>query len=233
MPPESPAVAVIVDISKSRTHPDRAALQAEIEQAFARVNEILPGVQRLEPTFSDEFQAVYADVPAALRATLLARLFLPEGVDCRFGLGEGELRTVGAGVAGAVQDGSAWWSARRAIDEAREHQYSKLGFVRTWFRRDGSVGDGSGSRDAAERPSAHEAVVNAYLLARDQILATMTPRARRLLLGQLRGATQAQLAVQEGITQSAVSQSLSRSGANALVAGEALLNDSLTPGGDR
>jgi hypothetical protein len=227
------AIAVIVDISKSRAHADRSTLQTQIQDAFGRVNEILPGLQRLEPTFGDEFQAVYADVPTALRATLLARLQLPDGVDCRFGLGEGELRTVGAGVAGAVQDGSAWWSARRAIDEAREHQYSKLGFVRTWFRRDGSVGEGDGSRDAAQRPSAHEALVNAYLLARDQILATMTPRARRLLLGQLRGATQAQLAAQEGITQSAVSQSLSRSGANALVAGEALLNDSLTPGGDR
>jgi len=232
------AIAVIVDISKSRTHADRSTLQTQIQDAFGRVNEILPGLQRLEPTFGDEFQAVYADVPTALRATLLARLQLPDGVDCRFGLGEGELRTVGAGVAGAVQDGSAWWSARRAIDEAREHQYSKLGFVRTWFRRDGSAGSGSGSGSGvaaggAQRPSAHEALVNAYLLARDQILATMTPRARRLLLGQLRGATQAQLAAQEGITQSAVSQSLSRSGANALVAGEALLNDSLTPGGDR
>ena len=219
------AVAVIVDISKSRTHTDRSSLQAQIQDAFGRVNDILPGLQRLEPTFGDEFQAVYADLPTALRATLLARLHLPDGVDCRFGLGEGELRTVGAGVAGAVQDGSAWWSARRAIDEAREHQYSKLGFVRTWFRRDDSTG--------GARPAAHEALVNAYLLARDQILATMNPRARRLLLGQLRGSTQAQLAAQEGVTQSAVSQNLSRSGANALVAGEALLNDSLTPGGDR
>ena len=226
MLPESPAVAVIVDISKSRTHPDRAALQAEIEQAFARVNEILPGVQRLEPTFSDEFQAVYADVPAALRATLLARLFLPEGVDCRFGLGEGEVRTVGTGVGGAVQDGSAWWTARRAIDEARAHQYAKLGFLRTWYRRDAAAGD----------PARSEALVNAYLLARDQVVSTMNPRARRLLLGQLLGSTQAQLAAAEGITQSAVSQNLARSGANALAAGAALLSESLdtpTNGGDR
>ena len=227
------SVAVIVDVSKSRSHADRRALQEEIEEAFGRVNDAVDSLQPLAPTVGDEFQAVYATVGAAARATLLARLHLPDGVDCRFGLGLGEVAEIGTGVAGVLQDGSAWWSARRAIDEAREHQYSKLGFVRTWFRRDGSVGDGSGSRDAAQRPSAHEALVNAYLLARDQILATMTPRARRLLLGQLRGATQAQLAAQEGITQSAVSQSLSRSGANALVAGEALLNDSLTPGGDR
>jgi DNA-directed RNA polymerase specialized sigma24 family protein len=126
-----------------------------------------------------------------------------------------------------VQDGSAWWTARKAIDEARAQQYAKLGFVRTWFRRD------------AAGPWPHatsEPLVNAYLLARDQIVSTMTPRARRLLLGQLLGATQAELAAEEGITQSAVSQSLSRSGANALAAGEALLRESLAPqsnGGDR
>ena len=217
------AVAVIVDISGSRTHADRSALQTEIQDAFGRVNEVLPGTQPLEPTFGDEFQAVYADLFAALRATLLARLFLPEGVDCRFGLGEGELRTVGAGVAGAVQDGSAWWSARKAIDEARMHQYSKLGFVRTWFRRDAA--------DPGRQSS--EALVNAYLLARDQLVSTMNPRARRLLLGQLLGSTQAQLAAAEGITQSAVSQNLARSGANALAAGEALLRESIADGGER
>jgi hypothetical protein len=223
------AIAVIVDISKSRSHPDRSALQTAIADAFGRVNEIVPGLQRLEPTFGDEFQAVYADVATAIRATLLARLFLPEGVDCRFGLGEGELRTVGAGVAGAVQDGSAWWSARRAIDEARTQQYARLGFVRTWFRRD----DGGNDDAVAPLPRESDALVNAYLLARDQIVGAMNPRARRLLLGQLLGSTQAQLAGAEGVTQSAVSQNLSRSGANAIAAGEALLLEALRDGGAR
>jgi len=105
------------------------------------------------------------------------------------------------------------------------HQYSKLGFVRTWFRRDAAAGDPG-------KPSS-EALVNAYLLARDQIVSTMNPRARRLLLGQLLGSTQAQLAAAEGVTQSAVSQNLSRSGANALAAGEALLRESIADGGER
>jgi predicted transcriptional regulator len=51
----------------------------------------------------------------------------------------------------------------------------------------------------------------------------MQPRARRLLLGQLLERTQAQLAREEGISQSAVSQSLTRSGATALLASESLL----------
>jgi hypothetical protein len=210
------AIAVIVDIAGSRLHPDRAALQTTITDAFRRVDEIEPGTQPLAPTVGDEFQAVYPDLPSVLRATLIARLILPEGVDCRFGLGEGELRTIGAGVAGLVQDGSAWWSARRAIDEAWQHQHAKLGFVRTWFRsgsdHEAGIGTGTG-----------EALVNAYVLGRDQIVDSMNPRSRRLLLGQLLGTTQAQLAAEEGITQSAVSQNLARSGANALAAGAALL----------
>ncbi|GAB3605859.1 SatD family protein [Conyzicola nivalis] len=203
------AVAVIVDVSKSRAHADRRELQRQIEAAFGRVNDLVTANQPLQPTVGDEFQAAYADLTTALSATLLARLSLPEGVDCRFGLGLGELATIGTGVAGALQDGSAWWAARRAIDEARRHEYSKLGFVRTWFR--------------AAEPSSTEALVNAYLLGRDQIVTAMNPRARRLLLGQLLGETQGVLAQQEGITQSAVSQNLARSGANAVIAGEALL----------
>ena len=44
----------------------------------------------------------------------------------------------------------------------------------------------------------------------------MGERAQRLLLGWLLGRTQTELAEQEGISQSAVSQSLGRSGAYAL-----------------
>ena len=206
------AVAVIVDVSRSRAHADRAALQRDMEAAFDRANAAVTPLQPLEPTVGDEFQAVYTDLPTALRATLVARLELPDGVDCRFGLGLGELATIGSGVVGAVQDGSAWWSAREAINEARRHEYSRLGFVRSWFKA---------STDAPAATS--EALVNAYLLSRDHILGTMTPRSRRLLRGQLSGATQGELARREAITQSAVSQNLGRSGANALLAGETLL----------
>jgi hypothetical protein len=205
----TPVIAVLVDISKSRTHPDRGGLQTSIERAFADVNALVRSVQPIEPTVGDEFQGVFNDIGTALRTTLLARLHMPEGIDCRFGLGRGEVATIGSGVVGSVQDGSAWWTARKAIDEARKHQYSKLGFVRTWYR--------------SSTPDEREDLVNAYLLGRDQIVSAMNPRARRLLLGQLLGETQAQLAAAEGITQSAVSQNLARSGANAIVAGAALL----------
>ncbi|KJC63046.1 SatD family protein [Agreia bicolorata] len=213
-------VAVIIDISRSRTHPDRELLQRELNGVFAKVNELQPGVQRIEPTVGDEFQAVYGHLGHAFRATLLARLFLPEQIDCRFGLGSGEIKIVGHSVVGAVQDGSAWWSAREAINEARKREYSKLGFVRTWFRV--AEGLGGAALESSDR-AIGEAAVNAYLLTRDHIINTMSTRTRRLFRGQLLGETQQSLAREEGITQSAVSQNLAKSGANALFASELLL----------
>jgi hypothetical protein len=66
-------------------------------------------------------------------------------------------------------------------------------------------------------------VANAYLLARDQILASMSERARRLTYGRCLGVTQRELAEAEGITQPAVSQLLATSGAPALIEGFRLL----------
>ncbi len=72
-------VAIIVDVSRSRSHPDRSALQRELEAAFDRVNALVVADQPLAPTVGDEFQAVFADLGSALHAILLARLFVPEG----------------------------------------------------------------------------------------------------------------------------------------------------------
>lgn len=198
-------MAVIVDIVESRKIVDRREAQAGIVAGFSAVNRRLPGLQALHATVGDEFQAVYPTVPAALEATLLARLSLPDGIDCRFGLGYGSVVEVGEGSAGAVQDGSAWWLAREAIDAAHDREKSRTPSLRGWFR-DG-VGDG-----------ALEPAVNAFLLARDHIVGSMKARARRLTFGALCGLRQDQLAAQEGITQSAVSQALRRSGGASLIA---------------
>lgn len=191
-------------------------LQVDLEATFERIAPSLDAVESLHATLGDEFQAVFRDLATAVRATLLARLALPEGTDCRFGLGHGDLRTIGEGSAGALQDGSAWWSAREAITEAREREYARQPFVRTWYRA------------AADAPPdtiapASEDIVNAYLVTRDHLVTAMSPRERRLLFGQLTGATQTELADGEGITQSAVSQNLRRSGAAAVLAGETLI----------
>jgi hypothetical protein len=51
----------------------------------------------------------------------------------------------------------------------------------------------------------------------------MSERARRLTYGRCFGVTQRELAAQEGITQSAVSQLLAASGASAVIEGYRLL----------
>lgn len=204
------ATALIVDIVRSRELTDRRAAQAAIEDAFRRAHEHTPVVVPLWPTVGDEFQAVYADVASALRATTLVRLLLPEDVDCRFGLGTGDVRDVGPGPTGPIQDGSAWWHARAAVEEAHRRESGPNPYVRSW--------------SISEDPAA-DAVRNAYLLLRDRTTTDMRPRERRLTAGVLLGRSQAELGSTEGITQSAVSQSLRRSGGAALLAGYQALGE--------
>jgi hypothetical protein len=60
-------------------------------------------------------------------------------------------------------------------------------------------------------------LVNAFLLCRDELVSRFDARQRRLVLGVLRGTTQKELAESEGISPSAVSQSLRRAGAFAVL----------------
>src|SRR4051794_19655174 len=89
--------AVIGDLVGSRQHTSRAETHEHLLAALDLVNARLPeAVQKLEPTIGDELQGVYADLHEALYATVLVRLALPEGMDCRFGIGAGELEIVGS-----------------------------------------------------------------------------------------------------------------------------------------
>lgn len=208
-------IALIGDVVGSRVHPDRAAMQRDLVSGLERVNELIGAQQPLAPTVGDEFQAVYTDVATAVNATLLIRLCLPEGLDCRFGLGAGTYATVGESPYGVTQDGPAWWSARDAIVAAKDREKRKNATLRTWFSA------AEGGQDAA--------MVNALVLCRDQIVGTMNVRQRRLLFGVLTGATQAVLARAEGISPSAVSQALHSSGAYAVVGA----HESLASGASR
>ena len=204
--------AVIIDIVGSRRQDDRAQAQRELEQAMATVNTLVRAIQPMEPTIGDESQALYPDVPSALLATLLLRLTLPAPLDCRFGIGLGDYLTVGSSNYGQVQDGSAWWSARAAIIEAKSRESQRTKTLRTWY----AVGDGV---TGGFEPS----ITNAYLLCRDQLVSEMSDRSRRILLGLVKGETQVQLAESEQISQSAISQNIRASGAHIVFASGKLL----------
>ncbi|MFD4959214.1 SatD family protein [Microbacterium sp. NPDC058389] len=207
-------VAVTVDIVGSRRLPDRDAAQRALDDAIARVERDLPVAERpLRPTVGDELQGVFATLDAALATTLLVQLALPDIVECRFGLGIGETGLV-ASASGDIPDGPAWWAARAAIDHVHALEQRTVPSARTWVVAHDEAGDAA--HDAARR-------ADAYLLARDQVVGVMSERARRLTYGRCFGVTQRELAAQEGVTQSAVSQLLAASGAAAVVEGFRLL----------
>ncbi len=195
-------VAIIADIVGSRQLDDRDDAQVRLEQAFARQHDVIPLLEPFRPTVGDEFQAVAPDLPTALRATLAARLAFPDGVECRFGLGRGDSRDVTSAGPDELRDGSAWWRAREAIEEAHRRMDGGRTSLRSWY-----VGP-----DASET-----AVVTAALVTRDHVITRMKPIDRELTLGKLAGDTQTELARRHGVTQSAVSQRLERSGGSALL----------------
>jgi hypothetical protein len=210
-------VAMIGDLVGSRRSASRAAVQQHLVDALAVANESTTPVEALAPTIGDEFQGVYADVGAALRASLVVRLALPADVDCRFGIGVGTLEIVGTSEYGRTQDGPAWWAARDAIVEAKRRESGQNKRLRSWFAVSDSETPETGGGDV------DAALVNAYLLCRDELVSRLDARQRRLVLGVLRGTSQKQLAANEGISPSAVSQSLQRAGAPAIIDGAAML----------
>ena len=207
----TPTVALIADIVGSRDVPNRVDAQLAVRAAFARADATYAPDEPLWATVGDEFQARYSDIASALGATALVQLALPEWLGCRFGLGVGEATEIEpARDGGSIQDGSAWWRAREAIQIAHRLQDGGQSSVHTWL----ISGD-----------SAVTAAVDALLLQRDHTIWRMKARERRLAAGWLEGRTQRELAAEERIAQSAVSQTLHRSGGIALAAGIDLVSE--------
>ena len=148
--------------------------------------------------------------------SLVVRLALPADVDCRCGIGVGTLEFVGTAEYGHTQDGPAWWAARDAIVEAKRRESGQNKRLRSWIVVPESEG---GSADAG--------LVNAFLLCRDELVSRLDARQRRLVLGVLRGTSQKDLAAEEGISPSAVSQSLHRAGAFAIIGATELSGESV------
>lgn len=198
--------SLIGDVVSSKLHRDRTGVQRAVVAALRRVDRLVPGVQQLEVTIGDEFQGAYASVADAALAALLVRLELLPAIDTRYGLGWGELTVFDPSRRPLSQDGPAWWAARQAIGEVKgRSRQPRSRALRTWFAE--SV-TGAGPLPAG--------FVNAFLLCRDGTVGRMSERGVRLLRGLLADRSQADIAAAEGISQSAVSQQLTRSGAYAI-----------------
>ncbi|BAJ73231.1 hypothetical protein MTES_0267 [Microbacterium testaceum StLB037] len=207
-------IAVIADIVASRHLADRAAAQQRISETVERVQrDHSVAAEPLAAVVGDELQGEFATLTEALSWLLLFRLALPDDVDCRFGLGVGEVRPIALDDR-TIPEGPAWWAARAAIEHVERLQQRAAPLARTWIER--GEGEDASMADAL-------ALANAYALSRDQLVSAMSERARRLTYGRCLGHSQRRLAEAEGITQSAVSQTLAAAGSAAIVEGFSVL----------
>lgn len=197
-------IAVIGDVAGSRKVPDRATLQRALKRALTQTNKIVPAVQPLEITLGDEFQGLYTRLPDALDATLWIRLRLFKTVEVRFGVGAGGIAVPSKGRSPFGQDGPVWWAAKDCLDRLRDLEDRK-----EWP-------PGWRTAFSSGKPST-DAVVNAFLVCRDQILQGFDLRDAGVLLGLLRGHNQERIGKDLGISQSAVSQRGNKKGSYAVL----------------
>ena len=201
--------AVIADIVGSRTLTDRVDAQRIFEAALERASEGLALLQAPYPTVGDEFQAVAYTLEDALLLTLRAQLLLPPQLQLRFGIGAGRIEEFVSGVhrqapargrgaeSAALQDGSAWWAARAAINRAHDVQDASNPFIRTWFMVHASV--------ESEFSSHCQTCINAMLSLRDHSILKLSARHRRITASLLLGKTQVEIARVEKLSQQAIS----------------------------
>lgn len=201
--------AVIADIVGSRTLTNRADAQKIFEAALERASEGLALLQAPYPTVGDEFQAVAYTLEDALLLTLRAQLLLPPQLQLRFGIGAGRIEEFASGVhrqapvrgrgaeSAALQDGSAWWAARAAINRAHDVQDASNPFIRTWFMAHASI--------ESEFSSHCQTCVNAMLSLRDHSILKLSARHRRITAALLLGKTQVEIARAEKLSQQAIS----------------------------
>jgi hypothetical protein len=157
----------------------------------------------------DEFQAVAYTLEDALLLTLRAQLLLPSQLQLRFGIGAGRIEEFASGVhrqvpargrgaeSAALQDGSAWWAARAAINRAHDVQDASNPFIRTWFMAHASV--------ESEFSSHCQTCINAMLSLRDHSILKLSARHRRITASLLLGKTQVEIARAEKLSQQAIS----------------------------
>ena len=201
--------AVIADIVGSRTLTNRADAQRIFEAALERASEGLALLQAPYPTVGDEFQAVAYTLEDALLLTLRAQLLLPSQLQLRFGIGAGRIEEFASGAhrqvlargrgaeSAALQDGSAWWAARAAINRAHDVQDASNPFIRTWFMAHASV--------ESEFSSHCQTCINAMLSLRDHSILKLSARHRRITASLLLGKTQVEIARAEKLSQQAIS----------------------------
>lgn len=184
-------------------------MHRRLVQALNTCNEQLHPSDPLRITVGDEFQGHFPTVGAALDASFRVHLALRPEVHTRFGLGWGEVFVLDPD---GTQDGPGWWSARDAIEWVkRAAGASATPLARTAYR---------GSADGPSEPA-----LCAALLCRDHLVGSLDDRSLRILGALMDGRTQAEIAADEGVSASAVSQRFRSDGLGLILAAAEQLRD--------
>jgi len=200
---------LIGDVVDSRHAVDRRALHRALTTQLGSIAE--GAVDAPAITVGDEFQGSYPTVGGAITAALSLRLALAPAVDIRFGIGWGPATELDPDT--GIQDGPGWWSAREAIEwTATAQKQSGLASVRTSYR-------------SAEPSGPAADPINAALMCRDHMLGSLDERSIRILRGLVNNRSKRDLAAEEGISASAVSQRAARDGLDLIVAASQRLSD--------
>lgn len=192
--------ALLGDVVRSRDS-RRAAVHDAILAAIETTNAAVPTLDPLRVTVGDELQGVYASVGDAVAATMMLRDELLGTAELRVGLGGGEVRVVDA--ERGIQDGSAWWNAREAIERAEEtsrrpgHRAARTALV-----------DGR----AAANPLA-----DPLLRLLDAELDRLSEATRRTWRDLRRGTPNLEAAAREQVSPSAISQRINDNGLRPLL----------------
>jgi len=204
------SVTVIGDLVGSRRSVDRPAVHARFERAIRSVNDGYAPPVPLRIGVGDEFQGIFASLGDAIAATLRIRLALLPEVDVRQGIGWGRVLVLAEEP--RVEDGPGWWAARSAVEALEGYERrAPMRAVRTAYA-------------AAEgEPGPPPALVNAALMARDQIVSGLSERSMSVLDGLLRGRQQQEIADELGISPSAVSQRIRADGIGVVLATDELV----------
>lgn len=190
-------VALLVDIIGSRgDHRERS--HQTMLRAIDRVNETHPALDPLRTTVGDEVQGIYATLGDALTAAFALRFAAAsesaephEPLALRFGVGGGNVTVVDADR--GIQDGSAWWAARDAINRVESlAELTHYDCVRTLV--------------IDHRTEAANGTVNATLQLIDAQLDALRPASQQSLGYIVAGVSNQDAATQLGISASANSQ---------------------------
>ncbi len=194
------SIVLIGDLVDSRTVADRSALHRTLSAALHDVNDRWGTDLRI--TVGDEYQGTAPSLGAAIAIALTMRLSLLPEHDVRHGIARGPTAVLDAD--SKIEDGPGWWAARDAIEAAEQ-------------RAERAVTRSSRTAYRSVDPDEPVGAVEAALLARDELVDRLDERSLSVLRGLMSSRTQRELAEDEGVSASAISQRIRRDGIGVVV----------------